>query len=313
MITKENDLHDATTVNAQASDLVVAGKPMLRLAVLLTCFNRRQETLACLQALGSNIRLDQVEVSVVVVDDGSTDGTADAVRAQFPQVQVVGGYGNLFWCRGMHKAFETALHGGYDYYLWLNDDSLLKPDAVSRLLECEAALRQRQGKPVIVVGSTVDSKAGHLTYGGEKQASKLRPTTLYRVVPSTVPQRCDSMNGNIVLIPSEIALTVGNLDPAFEHAMGDTDYALRARRLGYEVWVAPGIFGTCGHNLLKGTFMDASLPMSRRWKQMMSRKGLPWRSWLVLTRRHAGPLWFLYFAQPYIKFIVGACLTIPKK
>jgi GT2 family glycosyltransferase len=87
--------------------------------------------------------------------------------------------------------------------------------------------------------------------------------------------------------------------------MGDTDYALRARKLGIDVWVAPGVYGSCGDNPDTGTYLDSQLPLPQRWKLIMSRKGLPWRSWLVLTSRHMGPLWPLYFCWPYIKLILG--------
>lgn len=275
----------------------------MNIAVLITCYNRKATTLACLKALFKSTLPDGNIITVFLVDDGSTDGTADAVRALFPSVYVLSGDSNLFWCRGMHKAFEIALQGNYDYYLWLNDDTLLQADALSRLLACETTLGHK--KPVMMVGSTLDAKTGELTYGGVVRSSKFKPTTFRQVVPSDVPQHCDSMTGNIVLIPSKMAHVVGNLDPVFEHAMGDTDYALRARQLGFEVWVGPGVFGTCSDNPNTGTYLDASQPLSRRWRQMMSRKGLPWRSWFVLTRRHAGPLWLLYFAWPYINLIFG--------
>lgn len=277
----------------------------LSLAVIQTCFNRKKNTLNCLEALTANIGLKHVQMSIVLIDDGSTDGTAEAVHAAFPRVQVVVSNGNLFWSRGMHKAFAIALQGAHDYYLWLNDDTMLLPDAVSRLLECESHLRKEHGKPVIVVGTTVNPESGAITYGGELLASKLKRMRFVRIVPSNVPQHCDSMTGNIVLIPKEVAQVVGNIDPAFEHAMGDTDYSLRARKAGYGVWLGPGVFGTCSDNPTTGTYLDAGLPLLQRWRQMMSRKGLPWRSWLVLTSRHAGMLWPLYFVWPYVSLIVG--------
>jgi GT2 family glycosyltransferase len=275
----------------------------MKLSVLMTCHNRKLTTLACLDALFQCDLPEGLLLEVFLVDDGSTDGTADAVRAAFPRVRVLSGESNLFWCRGMHKAFEIAMQGEGDYYLWLNDDTTLLPDALSRLFASETVLSER--KPAIVVGSTVDAKTGELTYGGVVRTSAVKPISFQRVVPSHEPQLCDSMNGNIVLIPAEVANAVGNLDPIFEHAMGDTDYALRARQLGFEVWVGPGIYGSCSANPDIGTYLDAHQSLLRRWRQMMSRKGLPWRSWLVLTRRHAGPLWLLYFAWPYICFLSG--------
>lgn len=276
-----------------------------RVCVMLTCFNRKEKTLSCLRALIGNVLPGDVELSAVVVDDGSTDGTPEALQTAFPWVQIVHGSGNLYWCRGMHKAFEVAMQVDYDYYLWLNDDTMLQPDAISRLLSAEQLLSGQHGRPVVVVGSTVDEETGALTYGGEVRLSSIKRTRFSKLQPASVSQRCDSMNGNIVLLSRGAVQKVGNLDPAFEHAMGDTDYALRANVLGVKVWTAPGVHGTCSSNPNTGTYMDSSLPLQRRWKLMMGRKGLPWRSWLVLIRRHAGPMWPLYFVWPYFSLLVG--------
>lgn len=283
----------------------------IRLAVIMTSHNRREKTMDCLKALRESRSLVNVELNAVLADDGSTDGTAEAVGQAYPWVRVVHGDGSLFWCRGMHRAFETALEQGFDYYLWLNDDTMLYEDALSRLLDCAKMQRAATGKPVIVVGSTVDEQSGKLSYGGERRATWWLRTRFVKVQPGEQAQACESMNGNIVLIPAESARLVGNLDPAFEHAMGDTDYALRANKLGVGVWVAPGVHGTCADNAVSYTFKDANLPLTKRWKQMLGRKGLPWRSWWVLTRRHAGIFWPLYFIWPYVRtLIAGAAMHL---
>jgi GT2 family glycosyltransferase len=281
----------------------------MRLAVLMTCYNRKQKTLACLQSLVASQGIDHLELNVVLVDDGSTDGTVDAVAAAFPWVRVDRGDGSLFWCRGMHRAFDLALRDEYDFYLWLNDDTQLYPDALSRLLKEAVELRAQQGRPVILVGSTVDEASGNLTYGGVRRASWWQPLTLVKVMPGEQPQACDTMNGNIVLIPAEAAHIVGNLDPIFEHAMGDTDYGFRAVQLGVALWVAAGVHGTCGLNPVKGTFSDRTLSLPKRWRLMLGRKVLPWRSWWRMTSKHAGPLWPIYFVWPYIKLVVSGLVV----
>lgn len=288
--------------------LADANLPVSRMAVIMTSYNRREKTMACLKSLSASRHVGHVELNAVLVDDGSTDGTAEAVGQAFPWAHIVHGDGSLFWCRGMHRAFGTAMQHGFDYYLWLNDDTTLHADALSRLLDCAAAQRAHTGKPVIVVGSTVDEHTGKLTYGGERRAAWWRRTSFVKVQPGEQAQLCESMNGNIVLIPAESARRVGNLDPVFEHAMGDTDYALRANKLGVGVWVAPGVHGTCGHNAISNTFLDSGVSLSKRWQLMLGRKGLPWRSWGVLTRRHAGIFWPLYFIWPYVRTVLSGAM-----
>jgi GT2 family glycosyltransferase len=280
------------------------GVSRLRVMVVLTCFNRKAMTLACLRALEDAAAAAGVELGAIVVDDASTDGTAPAVRQAFAWADVVAGSGQLFWNRGMHLGFGRALQHRVDHYLWLNDDTVLGRDALQRLLSQAQLLRQRLGQPVIVVGATADD-SGRVSYGGSVAANRLKRLSYRPVWSDREPMRCDVMNGNCVLIPREIAACVGNLDPTFEHAMGDTDYALRARRAGYATYVAAGIVGRCTNNPTTGTYDDRSLPLRQRWALIMSRKGLPLRSWLHFTRRHGGLLWPLYFVWPYAKLVAS--------
>ena len=288
--------------------LTEAAWPEVRLCALLTTFNRRALTLSCLQAFAYSARAAGVAPRAIVVDDASRDGTPTAIAAQFPWVRLIVGSGELFWSRGMHRAFAEALAAGFDHYLWLNDDTVLHVHAVATLLGSRSALLKARGAPVIVVGSTVDPDNGRRSYGGESRPSRLFPLQVAALPPAPEFLRCQSMTGNLVLIPADAAARVGNLDPAFEHAMGDTDYAFRAARAGVELWQAPGVLGECRANVLVGGYRDATLPLARRWRAMMHRKGLPWRSWLRFSRRHGGLLWPAHFASPYVRVLGSTVL-----
>lgn len=271
----------------------------------MTCFNRRDTTLVCLHSLEVARSAARVEAKVFLVDDGCTDGTREAVVSRFPATSVLPG-GDLFWNRGTHRAFAAAMVEGYDYYLWLNDDTRLHPDSLVRLLGTHRSISERLGPLLIVVGSVCDAQSGRPTYGGMVRPAWWKRTRLELRVPGPEPIECETMNGNCVLIPRAVADRVGNLDPVFEHAMGDTDYGLRARALGVRIFMAPGFVGTCARDSSIGTFKDTTLPLSQRWRLIRSRKGLPEQSWLHYTRRHAGPLWFLFFAWPYLRVVLSS-------
>lgn len=270
---------------------------------VLTCFNRKPLTLACLDRLKASADLAGVPLRAVLVDDASTDGTADAVRQRHEWVHIIEGPGNLYWNRGMHLGVAHAMQQPFDHLLWINDDTQLLPDALGRLLAESAALQAQLGKPVLLVGATAD-ESGRVSYGGASARGGLKRFAYQRVWDAQRPLPCQVVNGNCVLVPRALAQQVGNLDPVFEHAMGDTDYALRAAKAGFAVYAASGIVGHCSNNSRTNTHFDQRLSLGERWRKMQGRKGLPWRSWLHFTRRHGGPLWPLYFAWPYAKLLL---------
>lgn len=276
-----------------------------RVVVVMTAFNRRESTVTCLARYEAAARRAGVEPVAVLMDDGSTDGTAPAVSERFPWVEVLVGR-DLFWNRGMHAAQERAMGRMYDYLLWLNDDTLLREDALVRMIATERQVSARQGVRSIIVGSTADREHGNLTYGGHIVPKRWKPFSYRRVWSDNEPVQCHVMNGNVVLIPRVIAETVGNLDPVFEHAMGDTDYALRARKHGFCIFVAPGMQGWCSNNPPDGTYRDSKQPLKARWRQITSRKGLPPRSWRRFTQRHGGIAWPVYFVWPYVKVVISS-------
>lgn len=273
------------------------------IAVIMACHNRSSKTIACLESLFRNNHQVGCSVEVFLMDDGSTDGTEQVVSENYPQVNIIKGNGSLYWNGGMRVAFAAAMEQNFDYYLWLNDDTLLYPAAIETLIATAFDLQIKYGNDAIVVGSTQDENDGRLTYGGLIRPHKWKSMTFNLINPCDEPVECEAMNGNCVLVPHSIAQVVGNLEPRFAHGMGDFDYGLRARKFGFKIWVAPGFVGTCGRNKIAGTFRDRTLPRRIRWVKMMLPNGLPPSSWLLFTFRHAGPFWLLFFIWPYLRIL----------
>lgn len=271
----------------------------------MACHNRRHSTLSCLSAL-QNQKLDpSVIVDVFLLDDGSTDGTSKAVRERFPDVHLLAGDGTLFWNRGMHKAFAAAIDKGFDYYVWLNDDSILYENALDALLSTSHKLRS-QGYDNAIVGSAMqDADSGDFTYGGFRRYKAGWGRVKHaRVYPADTPLQCDCSNGNCVLIPAGVVNQLGNLDPTYLHRWGDHDYCFRALDKGFTVWIAPGYLGRCSSNSIEGTWEDVNLPMRERFKKLNSPRGYQFKDYAVYLKRHRGPWWMGHLLWPYAKIVL---------
>lgn len=277
---------------------VGSGTTTQRIAAVMTVHNRRDKTIACLERLRSQQGVD-ADIDAYVVDDGSTDGTAAAIATRFADVTVLDGDGGLFWNAGMRLGLAAAYRGRYDAYLWLNDDTVLDDDALTRMLDTWRVVSDQRQRPCIVVGSTRDPSTGTVTYGGRFRPSRIRRTAFHVLPPAaTVPRPTETMNGNAVLVPAAVVERIGNLEARYRHKWGDEDYGLRARKAGCEVWLAPGLLGSCPRNV---DTPIGTRPLLDELRALWSTKGLEPRSWALFTRRWAGPIWPLFFVSPYVR------------
>lgn len=190
----------------------------MRTAILLACHNRKAKTLACLKSLFKILP----KVEVFLTDDGSTDGTLEAVIVFSPQIHIIRGDGSLYWNRGMLAAWKEAVKENYDEYLWLNDDVELYADFYSELKAC------CPNGDCIVSGLIEDFDKTRIIYGGYDASKQL-------VQATGQSQNIRWMNGNVVLVPKNVVEKIGLLDPYFIHDLGDVDYGMRAQEQGIAV------------------------------------------------------------------------------
>lgn len=247
------------------------------IAVLMTCYNRVDVTLACLARLFSQAMPPQVTLEVWLVDDASPDGTGVKVTAEFPQVHVIHGPGKLFWCKGMRLAWDEAIKyeilsgNPYTHFLWLNDDVMLKEGALTGLLaDCEAT----QG---VVVGTfSRDETESEVSYGAT------------RTMPDGMPRPGEQgMNGNLVLIPRTIYEKVGPICGGYHHQYGDYDYGFQLRKNGLEFYSSSRFCGVCPEQPERYFHLkDRSLV--DRWKLLFNPKGYSLHDAFLYSLRNKG-------------------------
>lgn len=233
-----------------------------RIAVLLTVHNRKATTLECLDCIRSQT-INDTDVDVYLTDDGSTDGTSIAVKERYPEVQIIEGDGRLFWNRGMLAAWNKAKEFDYDYYLWLNDDTILYNNSIQLLINTSTVYNDK----AVIVGSTCSSiDSSELTYGGVDYKEK-------RIDVSDLPKECYTFNGNIILIPRFVFQTVGMNDPVFHHGAGDYDYGIRVTMSGLKNIISPGFYGVCDRHDGIQKWNNPRISLLKRLKFLFSVSG----------------------------------------
>lgn len=220
----------------------------LRIAGLVTCYNRVGRTLKCLEGVFAEAAAQKLAtLEIFLIDDASPDGTGKIVKARFPQVQVAIGTGKLFWNRGMCAAYAFARsHGRFDAYILFNDDVELVPGGFMQLLEAYIALNQKT--PAVITGPMCSKFTGEMTYGGINIIAKYRPLSFAKVALTGQLQLCDTFNTNFTIVPGTEMDAVGGLDPAYHHHYGDVDLGLVLGKRGCKSYLLGEPIGYCELN-----------------------------------------------------------------
>jgi GT2 family glycosyltransferase len=209
--------------------------------IIISVHDRKQATLKCLASLSVQT---YAERTIIVVDDGSIDGTAESVRKEYPSTVLLRGDGNLWWTGATNLGIQHALRHaeGRDYVLTLNNDTVVRPNYLQCMLEAAVS------HPKNLIGSITLSKEDESTIanGGVRinwltakytcLAKGARYEEIHSLYPSLLP--VDVLPGRGTLIPIEVFHRIGLYDGKnFPHYGADYEFSRRAKRNGYELLV----------------------------------------------------------------------------
>lgn len=210
-----------------------------RVTIVLLNWNDSDETLACLRSLR---QLDYPSYDVVVVDNGSSDGSVRAIREQFPGATVVELGHNVGFTGGNNAGLRLALERQADYALLLNNDTDVTAGFLRLLVkasECDPAVGiagptiyyYDQPEVVWSAGGRIDWRLGRTGMVGlnEQDAGQFGED----------PREVDFLTGCALLVKATVLQQVGLLDERFFIYYEDAEWCVRARRAGFKIVHVP--------------------------------------------------------------------------
>lgn len=208
------------------------------LYVLFAIYNRKKITLNCLECIQKQTYKDY---KVVIFNDGSTDGSKEAILKQYPNVVVLNGDGNYWWTRSMNEGLRYILteSNSSDYVLTLNDDTTFGSDYFKILME--AANKSKN----LCLGTAYTEDGERLELGIEVDWRKytyfpviITKKTLGNIGPVTY-EKTDTLPCRGTLIPVELFKKIGLFDEKrLPHYAADYEFFFRAKSAGCKLGVA---------------------------------------------------------------------------
>lgn len=285
----------------------------IKIAVLLTCYNRKNKTIECLKSLfeaeGFTSKKDKskIELHIYLTDDGCTDGTAEGVRdiVGSHKLTIINSDGNAYWAGGMRLSWKAALsdNNHFDYYLLLNDDTNVKQDCLIELLATDEICRAHYETGGIYSGFVSSyHDEGLITYGAKVYTRGLLSAAV-DMRPTGVPQKCNMPNANILLVSHEVCDKIGILSDCFIHGAADWDYGIRASESGIPVLTTSKVCGYCeiDHDNRREEAVNVkSMTLKERKKYIDRPNTKQYHDSLAFFWRHNKTKYFILLASYYL-------------
>ena len=180
-----------------------------------------------------------IAIDIYVVDDGSTDGSSEAIRAEFPTVNVIHGNGELWYTEGTNVGIRAALKRNPDFVLAINDDSVFDADFLSYLVDTAQRHPRSVVGPLLLLWDEPHrlfqvSPVWDTLYGGWRHWEDQTVWT----VPDR-PWNVDIIVGNCVLVPAAAFAECGLMDSKRYINFGDAEFTPRLKRQGWDLIIDP--------------------------------------------------------------------------
>jgi GT2 family glycosyltransferase len=207
--------------------------------VIVLNWNGRKVLGACLASLA---RVTDPPIETIVVDNASSDGSAEIVRREAPRAELIVNDRNLLFAEGNNVGLRRAIERGGTRFLLLNNDTEVDPSFAARML---AALESDPKAGIVGPKIVYDGEPPRIWYGGGGfyPLIWIPKHDSIRKIEGTYPERGGEtrwVSGCAMLVKKEVIDAIGLLDPSYTIYCEDVDFCLRAARAGWKCLYEPG-------------------------------------------------------------------------
>ena len=200
-------------------------------------WNGLDDTIRCLESVKEQ-RYNNLRT--LVVDNGSHDDEASEIAKRFPDVQIIRNKDNLGFTGGHNQGMEAALKANAEYVLVLNNDVVLSPDSIAKLV----AFYQETPDAGMISPLILYADRERLWFGGGQVAmGMIRHSHKGENVASLhlpdMPFKTDYVPGTAMLVSTQLIRKIGQLDNRYFAYYEDLDWCQRAERQGYYAYIVP--------------------------------------------------------------------------
>jgi GT2 family glycosyltransferase len=215
-------------------------------AAIIPTFNRKDKLCRFLDLM---LAQTYANLQIIVVDSSSSDGTVDLVEIQFPQVTLISVSDRNFWTGATNAGVQLALDRQIDFILTINDDAIIAPDHINKLV----SLAQRDR--LSILGNRIDyltpkdriwSLGTYSDWGTDRFLKISYNDRNIADIPAQILAqeliKVDTLPGNGVLIKADVFKQIGLYNEKFcPHYHGDSEFIMRAKTAEIQAYIAPQI------------------------------------------------------------------------
>ncbi len=254
--------------------------PLVHIVILN--WNRKNDTLACIRSI-KDVKYPQL--SVVLVDNASRDGTVESVRENFPAVKVIINSENFRFAGGNNVGINYAMQNKADYVLLLNNDAEVPPDFLSELVRVAESSEDigmlgpkiyyhDTPRKIWFAGGRIEFWKGWVSHIGIRELDHGQ---------YDITKDVDYLTGCCLLVKRKVIETVGSLDESYFIYGEDADWCIRASRAGFRLVYVPSSF--IWHKVSSSS--GGNMSWFKNWNKMKSQLRLlgryaKWYHWLTI-------------------------------